>query len=608
MHLRRTRTIFTAIFIVASVCSSMAQQSAASNSKLTRNSTARNAPPSSGSDERSASTQEERSNQVAALLKRKAVLQEYLRSINPKSPDYQATENAIREIDLKLAELNKESQADVSTASIAVTSSLAVPTTNSLPPATSSRAPLPQTLQAGKSLNDFLVAKIKAKIDQASNSKQTETPSVSNNSTALVDQSSASDLISMALNLSGLTFKSDSGDKQESDSMSVTASAYSVYAALEGVKPLNPVFYNQNRGWRQVFFTLGFDNEKANGTATTDRAKIIGVKVLLIDKRDPNDKRYTNDFETLRAKMREANVEFGQIYRRIIIFLFTKSEKAKELINQEFEQFLQNRKNSSPTAEDLKDINLAEARLKAGDAFKFGSNNRLVEDEKDSTKDTTDSERRYFTLFLNTYLTEKTAANPNPKGFSQDILDDLNKFIDDELGGDLGVFAQLNDQTHDLIEKIRKAPQLALSVVTKQRENGADDYTTQLIYDYGLGDRVNLTLNGNFNYVNSRVIGGDTRGGTFAGQLQFRFDKQPENISGKTPVYFYLATNNSWAVNTKPIYSGQAKLTIPLVDGLEIPLSFVVASRTNASNKNIIKGQFAFTVDTAKLLKGLLSK
>src|SRR5437868_5357780 len=74
-----------------------------------------------------------------------------------------------------------------------------------------------------QTLNDWLNQELQAKINQRSNTKQTETPSQSSNSTSLVDQSSATDLISAALNLTGVNQNSGNGTTPQS--FSVTASA-----------------------------------------------------------------------------------------------------------------------------------------------------------------------------------------------------------------------------------------------------------------------------------------------------------------------------------------------------------------------------------------------
>src|SRR5207253_3109308 len=85
-------------------------------------------------------------------------------------------------------------------------------------------------------INERIKAVAQAKIDQRSNVNQTEAPAITDNSTSLVDQSSASDLIGVALNLSGLTGGSNTSDKDK-NSAAVTATAYSLYSALRRQEP-----------------------------------------------------------------------------------------------------------------------------------------------------------------------------------------------------------------------------------------------------------------------------------------------------------------------------------------------------------------------------------
>jgi hypothetical protein len=47
---------------------------------------------------------------------------------------------------------------------------------------------------------------------------------------------------------------------------------------------------------------------------------------------------------------------------------------------------------------------------------------------------------------------------------------------------------------------------------------------------------------------------------------------------------------------------GQAKLTLPISDGIVLPLSLIVDNRTALVEETDIRGQFGFTVDFARLI------
>ncbi len=124
--------------------------------------------------------------------------------------------------------------------------------------------------------------------------RQQESPAASGNSNSLVDQSSASDLVSLALNLAKLTPTSSTNN--DPTSVTVSTSAYALYAAANYHDPLDPDFYSRNRQWRRFFVTLGQDVPKTTTTTstTTDphanrNGTIVGFKALLWNGRDISD-------------------------------------------------------------------------------------------------------------------------------------------------------------------------------------------------------------------------------------------------------------------------------------------------------------------------------
>src|SRR2546427_18025 len=160
------------------------------------------------------------------------------------------------------------------------------------------------------SLNASLNQALQAKIAQRDTTKQTETPSVSSNSTSLVDTSSAGDLVNVGLNLAGLSAATKDNSK-DANSVSVTTSAYALYSAFKGVDPLNPGFYNRNAPWRKLSFTLGYDDEKTKGSNSTEQAKIFGVKYLIINKREPGPARNDKYFKIIEDNLRTRTTAFG---------------------------------------------------------------------------------------------------------------------------------------------------------------------------------------------------------------------------------------------------------------------------------------------------------
>jgi hypothetical protein len=147
--------------------------------------------------------------------------------------------------------------------------------------------------------------------------RQQETPSTASNSTSLVDQTSASDLVNLALNLAKLTTSTSGSNDQ--NSVTVTTSAYALYAAANHHDLLDPSFYARNRDWRKAFFTVGRDSPdttRATSTSTGGQTSgnaidrhaqgsgtIAGVKYVLWDRRDVTSPSNDGVFKNVGSKL-----------------------------------------------------------------------------------------------------------------------------------------------------------------------------------------------------------------------------------------------------------------------------------------------------------------
>lgn len=179
----------------------------------------------------------------------------------------------------------------------------------------------------------------------------------------------------------------------------------------------------------------------------------------------------------------------------------------------------------------------------------------------------------------------------------------LDKYIDARIDP----FVKLKGGTRQALEEIRARPQFSFAALAKRRQQGADEYTSDVIYERGLGTRTFATFNAGFKYKDSKVVGGDSRGGQAAAQLQFQVTPE-ESLVGKSPLYLYLSSDAEWMSGVKPKYRAQAKVKVPVADGIEIPISVTFANRTDLIDETDIRGQFGFTFDTAKLLRAFKFK
>jgi hypothetical protein len=464
----------------------------------------------------------------------------------------------------------------------------ATPASAAVPPTVA----VPQVNDFNNWLNNRIDERIKAvaqaRIDQNSNVNQTEAPSISDNSTSLVDQSSSSDLIGVALNLAGLAGGSNNANPDK-NSAAVTATAYSLYSAFRGEQPLDPSFYNRHRNWRRLSFTLGFEKNQTDATGQpVEDTTIAGAKFLIIAGRDAarNQKELSTVYQYLKA----AAVNLAQLNREIREAILFKDPALRDKLRivEEVRAFA----NDQAAMSQLSAAN----RQRVQELMAEPVESWFDPEKKDNAR-----------LIILDFVQNKYFSQAGLPLFLAALDEEGLKQVDQLIDARLDAFTNLNNASRRAIEKIRRAPQLSLSFQTRQQKAGPDDYTGEAIFDYGVHNRVNLTLNGGYFYKNSRLIGGDLRGANFAGQLQFQMTPE-KSLSGRSPLYFFLASEGNWASAVPFTYKLQGKVKIPLVDGIDFPISFTYANRTNLIDEKDVRGQFGFTFDTAKLLRAFLNR
>jgi len=389
--------------------------------------------------------------------------------------------------------------------------------------------------------NSYLNCKVatvaKARINQRRATNQTETPSISSNSTSLVDQSSPADLVGVAANLAGLTTNSK---ETKTTSTSVTATLYSIAAVASGVNPLNPTFYFQNAKWRKVSFTLGYEYPDDDLGKAQDRATLAGFKILVFDRRDANHPVHAEGWKTVTGALGAKARNFNKVTR---------------LVRNKIYQVVAPRLTlpERPTADAI-------SRVFDGDQF---ANSLAILGDAD--------------------------------------LRDIDKIIEDNINAEVELVTEMGK----LVKDIRRAPQFSFAFQSKSRKGGGpDEYRGEAILDYGLHDRLNLSVNAEFSYLNRSAVGTDSRGGRAAAEFQVRLTEESKE-SARKPIMLSFAGDGKWMTQMTPTYKGQVKLSIPVASGIDLPVSFSYASRTDLIKESDVRGKFGFTFDFAKLAKGL---
>jgi hypothetical protein len=160
---------------------------------------------------------------------------------------------------------------------------------------------------------------IAAKSGPSGGEKQAEAPSVAEDSTTLVDTSSAPDFLGFGVTLLRLRNAPAGSDDANPGGTSITATAYSLLAAAYGQDPLaDPDFYAKHRTWRRVSFSLGREPAREDGAGLNGASTIAGVKVVLFDLREITR---TENLTEIHSAVAAANVAFANVQNAVIEIL-----------------------------------------------------------------------------------------------------------------------------------------------------------------------------------------------------------------------------------------------------------------------------------------------
>jgi len=396
-------------------------------------------------------------------------------------------------------------------------------------------------------VTDKVVNAATLQANQRHPAKQVELPSIAENTTSLVDQTSAPDLAGLALDLAGL--KSKTGANDNGASGTITTSAYALYAAAAQHDPLDPAFYQSHPNLRRFSFSIGHDAGDTS-SATKGPATILGFKALLLNGREVAKNKAK--LAAISAALGPAGPVFARIQQDLTNYLF-----------QKFAAALGSCHKSTP----------------AGGIVQF-ANNCLDGDALTTTI-------AMLTPIQRQEIAEIVAKEAIPQTPATSSL------------------VKLNQTTADVIGRIRRAPQLSFTFESKLRNGtGDDEYRTGLLFDYGVWDRFNVSLNGTFDYKDSKIIGGDTRAGRFAAEGIFQLTPNKSSFGDPRPWLLSTSAEAKWANNNKSTYTGQLKLTIPIpgLTGVNFPISVSLANSSDLIKEKVVRGRFGFTVDITKLL------
>jgi len=62
-----------------------------------------------------------------------------------------------------------------------------------------------------------------------------------------------------------------------------------------------------------------------------------------------------------------------------------------------------------------------------------------------------------------------------------------------------------------------------------------------------------------------------------------------------------VAAEQKWETKQSPTYQFQARSSIPLIDGIDIPISITWANRTELTKEDHVRARFGFSFDLSRL-------
>jgi hypothetical protein len=421
-------------------------------------------------------------------------------------------------------------------------------------PAQPVAAPAPQTAINGVLV--WLQAKVTATAAK-STPKQSQSISIDHGSTTLIDQSSGADLVSTALSLAPVNSGTSGG---ATGSGTVTASLYSVFALATKQDPLNPIIYNAHAGMRQLFFTLGREQQNSD-TANTTPLSSGGVASKAIS---------STPSSTTAAPTP------GTIYGAQ--WMIVNNRDASKIVKTK----------NDPVMGDLANLAQKDAGIAAHYTLEIwkilckGKNFTVCENELTSTDAVASAMAKLTTD-------------------EQKQVDQIVQMYVADVNG-----ADIDDAITVAIQELHNRAQFSLSFQTTQRAATLpNDYRAELVFDRGFSTDWLLTLNGSYDYSNSSAIGADVR--TERGALQI--SRNLVNIGKshlRTPLQFNLS-GEGLHQETVWHYRAQMQLVIPIATGVDLPLSFGYGDQTDVlrQQEKGVYGKFGLTFDFGKLVDAL---
>jgi hypothetical protein len=382
----------------------------------------------------------------------------------------------------------------------------------------------------------------------------------------LADLTDATEFVSLAAGFAGV------GDSDDDKTQSVTVNAYTLYAGALGLDPTDLAVRYKHQGATNWFFTLG----AKESTDTAPAARTYQVKHLLYDARRLS----TEEEDELLSLMRNLAAANSIVERTQGIVLRSQPVLA-EFIIPRYTTLLRTR--TQFTEQQISDrVRNLRARIQ--------NRGPLQADPRDSAELTALETAFWLDLSTGVAQTLTTSEFPAVKNaLSDGDLAAIDALIDEQLGP----ATALDERGRALVAKMQRRAQFAWTgtVVDEQNEAGRKTFSVKGIFAKGLTPTTTLTLNGAYERPEG-AVGNDDSAKVAA---QIRKQLRGERM-GKKAMFLDVAADAS-LLDDDRTYRAQAKVTVPILRGLQIPVSVTWANRDDLVNESNVTGHIGISFD-----------
>jgi len=145
---------------------------------------------------------------------------------------------------------------------------------------------------------------------------------------------------------------------------------------------------------------------------------------------------------------------------------------------------------------------------------------------------------------------------------------------------------------------------MSISYTAEIRDpKGNNNHRAELIFDYGLSQRINWTFNASADYTD-RKMALDSKGGRAATEFRGNLTKS-DSAWARGPIQLSFSGEAKWLTAQKPQYTFQAKLTIPLSAGIDLPIAYQYANRSAQLNQTSSEAHLGLSFDVSRLFQSL---